>query len=152
MATDYRPHHIAFTVRDLEASKSFYGYFGFRLVAEWSAQDTSLTISHLRRDNGFVLEFFHYAANAEQQQPTFTVGNNLPEVGVKHLGFSVEDLAATREEILAAGIGEVTEITRGRTLVDYFFVRDPDGMYVEVVNDARDLDELRPLLLSDATD
>jgi catechol 2,3-dioxygenase-like lactoylglutathione lyase family enzyme len=149
MATSYRAHHTAFTVADPDASKAFYGYFGFRLVAEWSKHDKSLTISHLRQDQGYVLEFFHYAANADAEPPAFTVGNNLPEIGVKHLGFAVEDLAATRQEIIAAGIGEVTEIARGRTLVDYFFVRDPDGMYVEVVSDTRDLDPDRPLLLSD---
>ncbi|MFD7003211.1 VOC family protein [Streptomyces mirabilis] len=147
--TSFRPHHTAFTVADLEASKAFYGYFGFRLVAEWAKADKSLAISHLQQDSGYVLELFHYAANADAERPVFTVGNNLPEVGVKHLGFVVPDLAATREEIIAAGIGEVTEIARGRTLVDYFFVIDPDGMYVEVVNDSRELDPSSPLLLSD---
>lgn len=147
--TAFRAHHTAFGVADLEASKAFYGYFGFRLVAEWTKADKSLTIAHLQQDSGYVLEFFHYAANADAERPVFTVGNNLSEVGVKHLGFAVPDLAATREEIIAAGIGEVTEIARGRTLVDYFFVIDPDGMYLEIVNDPRHLDPDAPLLLSD---
>ena len=150
MSSYFRAHHTALTVSDLEASKAFYGYFGFRLVAEWGKQDKSLTIAHLRHDNGYVLEFFHYAVDADAERPVFTVGNNLTEIGVKHVGFSVDDLAATRQEVIDAGIGEVTEIATGRTLVDYFFVIDPDGMYVEVVNDARDLHPDRPLLLSDA--
>ncbi|MCC3655295.1 VOC family protein [Streptomyces sp. S07_1.15] len=148
--TTFAPHHIALSVGDLDRSKAFYGYFGFRPVAEWSKSDKSLTISHLRQDDGFVLELFHYADDGARPRPAFTVGNNLPEIGVKHVGFTVPDLAATRAEIIEAGIGEVTEIARGRTLVDYFFVIDPDGMYVEVVNDARDLDPERPLLLGDA--
>ncbi|KQV19254.1 MULTISPECIES: VOC family protein [unclassified Kitasatospora] len=149
MTVTYRPHHTAFTVSDLEASKAFYGHFGFRLIAEWAKQDKSLTITHLQQEGGYVLELFHYAPVADAPRPTFTVGNNLPQVGVKHLGFNVPDLVATREEIIAAGIGEVTEIARGRTLVDYFFVIDPDGMYVEVVKDSRGLHPSAPLLLSD---
>ncbi|GLW70768.1 hypothetical protein Kpho02_30670 [Kitasatospora phosalacinea] len=147
----HRPHHTAFTVSDLDASKAFYAHFGFRLVAEWAKADKSLTISHLRQDDGYVLELFHYAENSAPgvERPVFTVGNNLPEIGVKHLGFTVPDLAAAREAAIAAGIGEVTEIKRGRTLVDFFFVIDPDGMYVEVVHDARELDPTAPLLLGD---
>ncbi|MEW2140126.1 VOC family protein [Streptomyces sp. NPDC005409] len=148
--TVYQPHHTAFSVADLDASKAFYGYFGFSLILEWTKQDKSLTITHLQQeDSGYVLELFHYADNAAAPRPSFTVGNNLPEVGVKHLGFSVPDLAAAREEIIAAGIGEVTQIATGRTLVDYFFVIDPDGMYLEFVNDSRGLDPSAPLLLSD---
>jgi glyoxylase I family protein len=145
--TTFAPHHIAVTVSDLEASKSFYRFFGFRLVAEWSKNDKSVTISHLRQDAGFVLELFRYAGDGTRPQPAFTPGNNLPETGVKHLAFTVPDLGRARAEIIAAGIGEVTPIARGRTLVDYFFVIDPDRMYVEVVSDARELDPERPLAL-----
>ncbi|MGH3973712.1 MAG: hypothetical protein ACRDS9_10365 [Pseudonocardiaceae bacterium] len=45
---------------------------------------------------------------------------------------------------------DVTPIARGRALVDYFFVTDPDRMYVEIVNNVHDLDWRRPLILSDA--
>jgi catechol 2,3-dioxygenase-like lactoylglutathione lyase family enzyme len=145
--TEYKAHHTAITVADLAASKAFYGYFGFRLIAEWTKDDKSLTISHLRLGESYVLEIFHYAQNLPGQGPAFIQGNNLPEVGVKHFAFTVDDLAAARAEVVAAGIGEVTEIARGRTLVDYFFVVDPDGMYVEVINDARNAHEDHPLLL-----
>lgn len=146
--TAFAPHHIALSVRDLEASKSFYAYFGFRLVAEWSKSDSSLTISHLRKDDGFLLELFNYA-DYGNVLPSFEVGNNLREIGVKHVGFTVPDLEATRAAILEADIGDVTAIARGRTLIDYFFVTDPDGMYVEIVKDVRDLDWKQPLILSD---
>lgn len=146
--TVYQPHHTAFSVADLEASKAFYSYFGYSLILEWTKEDKSLSITHLQQEgSGYVLELFHYATNKGGPRPSFTVGNNLPEVGVKHLGFSVPDLAAAREEIIAAGIGEVTEIARGRTLIDYFFVIDPDGMYLEFINDSRGLDPSAPLLL-----
>ncbi|MER7708141.1 VOC family protein [Kitasatospora sp. NPDC097605] len=150
MTIRFVPHHTALTVGDLDASKSFYGWFGFRLIAEWSKADKSLTISHLQLDEGWVLELFHYAGDGGQEPPTFTPGNNLPVTGVKHIAFTVDDLAAAREEIVRAGIGEVTEIARGRTLVDYFFVRDPDGMYVEFVNDSRGASADDPLILNEA--
>jgi catechol 2,3-dioxygenase-like lactoylglutathione lyase family enzyme len=141
--TSYGPHHTALSVRDLRASKAFYGYFGFRTVAEWAAEDGSLTIAHLRlddpHDRGPLLELFHYTENAGRPWLELSIGNDLPEVGVKHLGLAVPDVALARREIVAAGIGEVSPMTTGRTGVEYFFVRDPDGLHLEILHDPRNI-------------
>jgi catechol 2,3-dioxygenase-like lactoylglutathione lyase family enzyme len=142
--TSYQPHHTAVSVRDLRVSKKFYGYFGFRTVFEWTAEDSSLTISHLRLgeagQGGPLLELFQFAENAGRAWLDLTLGNNLPEIGVKHFGLSVPDVAKAREEVMAAGIGEVSPLTTGRTGIEYFFVRDPDGLHLEIVHDPRNLD------------
>jgi catechol 2,3-dioxygenase-like lactoylglutathione lyase family enzyme len=90
-------------------------------------------------DGGPLLELFHYAENAARPWLDLALGNNLPEVGVKHFGLSVPDVAKAREEVLAAAIGEVSPLTTGRTGVMYFFVRDPDGLHLEIVHDPREL-------------
>ena len=141
--TSYHPHHTAVSVRDLRVSKEFYGYFGFRTVFEWAAEDGSLTISHLRLgedgQSGPLLELFQFAENAGRACLDLTLGNNLPAGGVKHFGRAGADVARAREEIMAAGIGEGSPLTAGRTGIEYFFVRDPDGLHVEIVHDPRRL-------------
>lgn len=115
------------------------------LSSNGAKKDQSVAIAHLSNVDGFIIELFQYA-NGQPRE--FTSGNNLPELGVKHVCFGTDDIQAARERIVAADIGQVTEIARGRTLTDYFFVLDPDGMFVEIAQDARILDPESPLILT----
>lgn len=146
---DFHPHHVAISVRDLEASQDFYRYFGFEMVAKWTARDGSLIIVHMAQSNGFVLEMFGYAKNQEVPSQSLDVGNDLEEIGVKHFAFNVSDLSAVRNQMVDDDIKGMTEIKRGRTQVDYFFVPDPDGNWVEVVEDLRSISPGAPLLIQE---
>jgi glyoxylase I family protein len=134
----FAAHHCALSVADLPASVGFYEVFGFRLGHRWAAADGSLEIVHLVL-GGFVLELFAYAGNAGGRRLELAAGNDLARRGVKHLALRVDSLAEARRELVARGIGagEIGPDTRGRTGLDYFFVRDPDGIWVEVVRDDR---------------
>jgi catechol 2,3-dioxygenase-like lactoylglutathione lyase family enzyme len=143
----FKAHHTAISVRDLERTASFYGALGFRLCVRWQARDGSLTIAHFGSHCGHFLEVFHYAKNAALEPLELALGNDLTAIGVKHLAFSVDDIEAAREELLGAGFTTATPIQRGRTEMNYFFVRDPDGMWVEVTQDDRHVDPERPIFL-----
>jgi glyoxylase I family protein len=145
---EFRVHHTAISVRDLQRSTEFYEYFGFHKAFTWEATDGSLTLVHLTNAHGEVLEIICYA-NPESIQPP-AVGNDLSQIGVKHLALQVDDLQSVYEEIVESGLGEVTEITHGRTLIDLFFVRDPDGIWVEVLTDNRALDNSNPVVIKEA--
>ncbi|MGH2718962.1 MAG: VOC family protein [Actinomycetota bacterium] len=138
-------HHVAISVADLDRTLSFYRHLGFRCALTWRAPDGSLTIAHLRLPTGFLLEVFCYTANTAAAPAERAAGNDLEAIGVKHLGLRVPDLGPAHQAMLASGAGDCTPITRGRTGIDYFFVRDPDGLWVEVVQDDRDLDPDRPV-------
>jgi catechol 2,3-dioxygenase-like lactoylglutathione lyase family enzyme len=145
-ARGFVPHHVAISVRDLDATAEFYGVLGFRKRLEWRARDGSLTIAHFATPDGYFLEAFAFADNASLPPLDLTMGNDLPRIGVKHFSFAVDDLEATRAELVEHGIESATEIGRGRTEMDFFFVRDPDGMWIEITQDARDLSSDEPRL------
>jgi catechol 2,3-dioxygenase-like lactoylglutathione lyase family enzyme len=145
---EFRVHHTAISVRDVERSVAFYEYFGFRTVFTWRATDGSLSIVHMQTERGEILELLCYADYETGAAPS--VGNDLARVGVKHLALAVDDLQSGYDDIIARELGEVTEIIHGRTLIDLFFVRDPNGMWVEVLNDTRKLDAANPVVIEDA--
>jgi len=145
---EFRVHHTAVSVSDLERSASFYEYFGFRNVLAWQATDASLSIVHMQTERGAILELLHYADHSTGAPPS--VGNDLAQVGVKHLALAVDDLQSVYDDIVTRELGEVTEIIHGRTLIDLFFVRDPDGLWVEVLCDKRKLDPAKPVVIEEA--
>ena len=133
----YKPHHIALSVRDIAASQDFYVKLGFKPVHKWKAEDASLTIVHLKNDS-IVLELFAYAKNRDLPLFELEIANNLTQVGVKHVGLEVQDLQACFQDMQSAGyIMGSTDVIKGRTNVNYFFIKDPDGMWVEIVQDNR---------------
>jgi catechol 2,3-dioxygenase-like lactoylglutathione lyase family enzyme len=147
--TEFKPHHVAITVRDVASSQAFYSYFGFKMVAKWTARDESLVIIHMAQSGGFVLEMFGYTKNEHLGNQSLEVGNDLEEIGVKHFGFNVSGLPEVRDQMIKDGISGMTEIKHGRTQVDYFFVPDPDGNWVEVVEDLRSISPTSPLVIQE---
>ncbi|HXY94307.1 MAG TPA: VOC family protein [Acidimicrobiia bacterium] len=132
----FRPHHVALSVRDLPATIAFYRTFGFEPV--FRMDDVDLSIVHLAGPDGAGIEVFHYPENEGAPRLQASPGNDMQQVGVKHVAFDVDDVHAVRAGLERAG-HQVTEIRHGRAGVDYFFVTDPDGMWVEVLCDERDL-------------
>ncbi|HET8956709.1 MAG TPA: VOC family protein [Solirubrobacterales bacterium] len=128
---------MTISVRDIEASIEFYSLLGYQPVLRWKSGTSELQISHLELD-GSVLELFAYANSSELPALELTVGNNIPQLGVRHFGLSVENIYEAHEFLLSEQC-EVTEVRQGRTMIDFFYVKDPDGVWVEIVRDARTL-------------
>lgn len=65
---------------------------------------------------------------------------DLPAIGAKHFGLKVDSIEAARDELAAKGIVKPDiQITQGRTGPRYFFIEDPDGILVEILEDKRKL-------------
>ena len=130
-------HHIALSVRSATASIQFYKRLDFAEAVVWHAPDGTLSIHQLMNSSGVILELFAYAHNAHQPQAQLAIGNDLETIGVKHIGLSVDNL----DEFHAAALSwsEPTDIVMGRTGLRYCFIKDPDGNWVEIVEDKRNL-------------
>jgi glyoxylase I family protein len=130
-------HHVTVSVRDMDASIAFYSLLGFRPVLRWTSQAGDLRLAHLALGE-LLLELAAFEANADAPRLDLEVGNDVSQLGVRHFGLRVAELTEARALLLRHGC-EVTEIGTGRTLIDFFYVKDPDGNWVEIVRDQRDL-------------
>ncbi len=129
-------HHVALSVSDLGTSIGFYAAFGFAPVYRWQAEDGSLAIAQLKLD-GILLELFCFAASTPAPASSKQLASDLPRIGIKHFGLRVPDIGAALERLRAAGLAGDIQVMHGRTGINYFFIRDPDGILLEIVQDDR---------------
>lgn len=132
----YSPHHIAFSVTDSNASVDFYKQLGFEELSFWQAEDKSISITHLAL-SGLVLELFCYANPQPAPNSIHDTSTDLPIIGTKHFGLKVSSIEAAHTDLTAKGIiAPDTEIKQGKWY-KYFFIKDPDGILVEVTDETR---------------
>lgn len=116
-------------IRVLEEARSveFYGkVFGLK-VADRIDFDTFTLIYMSNGETGFELEL---TVNKGRTEP-YDLGN-----GYGHLALSVEEIAPEHKRLTEAGLnpGKIAELNRdGKLLALFFFITDPDGYKIEVL-------------------
>lgn len=131
-------HHVSLSVQNLEASIRFYAVFGFEPVFRWQAEDKKLSIIHLKLGE-VLLELFCFEGAAEAPQSSKVLATDLPRIGIKHFGVQVADIDAAKAHLCDLGLADGVEVVEGKTGIRYFFIKDPSGILVEVVQDDRRL-------------
>jgi lactoylglutathione lyase len=119
--------HTMIRVLDLEKSIDFYEKaFGLKVADRFDFDDFALV--YLRNpENDFEIEL---TWNKGQDTP-YTHGS-----GYGHIAVCVDDARAERNRFLAAGLNpnDVKEFFReGALMARFFFVQDPDGYKIEVL-------------------
>lgn len=127
-------HHTAISVRDLSKTVEFYSVFGFKQVHRYDDEDKTGVKLKL---NDYVLEIFAYKSNQQEAKLELSLGNNLSRLGVKHIGFSVDNVDHALADLKAEGLADDTTKVLQKGTARFFFIMDPDGMWVEVIRDDR---------------
>jgi glyoxylase I family protein len=132
MSILFRPHHVSLTVGDMEASIAFYRSFGFDTLHTYSSNDGSRRISHLRLGL-FTLELFQFPFRQAERSLS---NRDIHPVGIRHFALGVDSITEAYKVVASFGY-ECEGIANGLSGLKYFFVRDPDGIWFEIVQDDR---------------
>jgi len=122
--------HCMVRVRDLERSLAFY------------EAALGLTVADQYDFDGFTLVYLSNAESGFELELTVNRGQDAPYdlgTGYGHLAFCVDDIHAERQRLDGLGLspGEVKSLEHGgATLATFFFVEDPDGYRIEVLQRA----------------
>lgn len=117
--------HICLRVYDLEASIAFYEMLGLQEVRRKD-----------HTENGFVLVYMSDEDAAYELELTYNIGGDRYEVGngYSHLALGTMDIEGDHEKHMKTDY-YVTEL-KGLpgNPPNYYFITDPDGYRVEVIN------------------
>jgi len=139
--------HLNLVARDWRKLAAFYErVFGCAPVpperdlgGPWLERATGLAGAHIRGmhlrlpgggENGPTLEIFQYLPEGQ------AAARAVNRPGFGHIAFAVEDVAAAREAVLAAGGGEVGPLTTvpvaGAGTITFVYLTDPEGNILEL--------------------
>lgn len=128
----FNVNHIAISVIDNKESIEFYKKFGFKEFKKWKAEDESIKIDMLKL-NDIVLEIFCYKEYTKLPETAMLTATDLPVIGTKHFALGVENIEQAKEFVIKNEIAKDIEIKVGRLGKPYFFIKDPDGILVEII-------------------
>jgi glyoxylase I family protein len=130
-------HHVSLSVRDLQKSLEFYTSLGFKHFLTWESENKKEKVIHMEM-NGFFLELFSFSPFIEAPAHTATLKTDLPTIGIKHFALQVPSIEEAHFFFKEKGYQDIN-ITQGKTGIRYFFIQDPDNIFVEIVEDKRKL-------------
>ena len=119
-----RVHHVAVAVTNLEVSSSFYKeHFGFVEEREltkpdWNRRGVLLKLGDMR------LELFEFTKPVQRNASSHTTG-------LQHIGIEVSNVQEVYEQLQQRGV-DIDEPKKGSTCAWYCFLRDPDGIILEL--------------------
>lgn len=131
---EFNINHVTISVKNIEKSTEFYKKFGFKEFKNWKADDESIKIDMLKL-NKVALEIFCYKKYTELPQTANSTATDLPVIGTKHFALGVKDIEQAKEFVIKNEIVSDIEIRVGRLGKPYFFIKDPDGILVEIIEE-----------------
>ena len=125
--------HVGISVKDMETSLVWYrDVLGFgEKYKDSYVPPLGARICFIRGCGGFEIELFQYDAPKDIPAERRTPNSDLQTVGTKHLAVATDDMKALRERLVACGVDIAHEVTMDGESV--MFIRDPDGVLVEII-------------------
>lgn len=135
----FRFHHVSLSVKNIEESIKFYNCFDFKEKLRFTAPDGRTIISHL--NNGAVFIELFQINDGYDPPKVESVEADIKVRGIRHFAFQVDNIELAAHHLLTQEIiRKIPIIQMGRTGIRYFFLRDPDEIFVEIVEDKRVFD------------
>jgi catechol 2,3-dioxygenase-like lactoylglutathione lyase family enzyme len=150
-----RLHHNAWVTKDQEATRKFYeDLLGLPLVATWSEADELFGAvrvychTFFGLADGSALAFFQFA-NPEDQE---LFGPTMPESPFSHIALKTDRDAqdAVAARLAAAGYTEPATFVLEHGYCRSLYVRDPNGLLVELTADHPDVEAINATRASSA--
>lgn len=130
---EFNFNHVAISVKDMKKSIEFYKKFGFEEYKAYEAEDESIKINMLKLNNT-VLEIFCYKEYTKLPETAKMTATDLPIIGTKHFALGVKDINEAKEFLIQNElVQDEIKINKGRLGKNYFFIKDPDGILVEII-------------------
>ena len=128
----FNVNHVSISVIDMKKSIEFYKKFGFEDFKSWKSEDESIKINMLKL-KGTVLEMFCYKKFEKLPETAKNTATDLPIIGTKHFALGVENIEKAKQFVLSNNICKEVNIKVGRLGKPYFFINDPNGILVEII-------------------
>jgi catechol 2,3-dioxygenase-like lactoylglutathione lyase family enzyme len=124
-------HHVALTVSNIKNSIEWYQkIFNAEVLARYTKNESE--IAHIKIGD-VRLELFEYGANTKTL-PDYRKNllDDLHVVGTKHVCIEVSDLLTLKGELEERGVEFGSEVDTAGFGGQYFFIKDPDGILIEL--------------------
>lgn len=131
--TKFSVHHVSLVVNSIDSSLKFYSVLGFVDKYRFCDAEGNVEIHHLK-NTAFIIELFKYR-DCENNFDRDIEDDH--KIGIEHFSMQVENIESAYDELANQDIKILTPITKGRTGIEYFFICDPDGNRIEIVEDKR---------------
>ena len=129
----FKLDHIAISVVSASETIKFYQALDFVVTASYESEDKSLRIFTLKDKDGGILELLNYTESFPAPEHTHTVNTDLPVIGVKQFGLCVDSITNALKTLQEKGFAGETTINKGRLGRDWFFIKDPNGILLEII-------------------
>ena len=125
--------HIALSVSNLSRSIAFYRkHFGLRLAAKFRHKEIGLTIALLKKGD-ITLELFEFKKHKPLPRYRKGLDSDLRTLGVKHICLEAKNIAKIYGQFKRSGVSLATDLRVFDNGARYFFLRDPDGILIEIM-------------------
>ena len=125
--------HVAISVKDLKRSIAFYQrFFGLRPFARYCFKEKGMTIAVIKNP-GLALELFEFKKRKPLPLYCKSLDNDLHTIGVKHFSLVTGNIRAAYDKFKKARVKFATDMRVFSDGKRYFFIKDPDGILVEIM-------------------
>jgi len=133
-------HHLTISVSNIKKSSMFYKKLGFKISKGFERKDYPAKFRDLKLDS-FCLRLVEFQNKKKQISSSKNPIKSFSVIGIKHLALEVKNLEKIKEILEKQkttfldekNIGTNAKIQRGVSGVNYIFLKDPDGINIELV-------------------